>query len=125
MKRIFVILGLCVITTTAAFAECVEVKGVVTQTLYKGKEKPIPFSTFTGYHGGKESGFEFTNLNNYTVTIEAEVRMRGGGEVSYITLDAKTFVIDAKKTYLWEAVILYNDIETFVVFKTFKCPQEN
>ena len=111
IKKLFFI-GILIASTMFASAQCVEVKGVETQKIDNGKNS-------------QENGFEFKNLNDYPVTIEAELRrtpMTGGeGErVSYVTLDAKTFVIDAKGAYTWEVPIKYV-YATYVVFKVFKC----
>jgi len=94
-------------------AQCVEVKNVESQTIETRTEK----------------GFEFNNLNDYSVTVEAEIRMTSHGHshpgVSYFTLETKTFVLNAKEKYFWEAntyiKAMMRDKHTFVVIKAFKC----
>lgn len=116
MKRIFVILGLYILTATMVVsAQCVEVKGVET------RKKLEPES---------EMGFVFSNKNNYTVTIEAELRRPtcdGGGAVTYVTIETKSFVLDVKEEYVWKAPFWFRHadcgyMDTYVVFKVFKCP---
>ena len=113
MKRVFVVLvGLCLIAITTTFAQSVEVKRVETQKVDNGSEK----------------GFEFNNLNNHEVTIEAELRIPcWETKLGYIVKDTKTFVIEAKSKYIWKVplkVSAYGYLgteETYVVFKAFKC----
>ena len=106
-------------------AQCIEVKSVETQKLNTNTEK----------------GFEFNNLNNYTVTVEAELRVpayaaiSGGGSVrmsvsgvSYFTIDTKSFVLKENEKYVWKTLLrakthsnLNHEADTYVVFKAFKC----
>ena len=113
MKRVLVILCLSLITITTTFAQCDEVKGVTTEKSTNGAEK----------------GFEFNNLNNYTVTIEAELRIPcPGTKRGYIVKETKSFVIETKSKFIWKVplkVSAYGYIgteDTYVVFKAFKCP---
>ena len=106
-----------------ASAQCVEVKNVESQKVDTKAEKG-KVDTKT------ERGFEFNNLNDYTVTVEAEIRTTAHWHshpgVSYFTLDTKTFVVHAKEKYFWEldSYIRMNSHiirHAFVVFKAFKC----
>ena len=100
------------ISAMFASAQCVEVKGVETRRV----KEP-------------EKGYEFTNLNDYTITIEAELQRHvcAGAGPNEIIIDTKSFVIKPEKTYVWKAPfdIYHRDcgrMDTFVKFKAFKCP---
>ena len=114
MKKILILIGLFLASSLLVPAQCVEVKNVESQKKNTKEEK----------------GFEFNNLNDYAVTVEAEIRTTAHSHshpgVSYFTLDTKTFVVHAKEKYFWEldSYIRANGYvirHTFVVFKAFKC----
>jgi hypothetical protein len=121
IKKVFLI-GILMASTMPVSAQCVEVKGV--ETKMTGE---IPSDCFycNGY-----GDFSFSNLNNYTVTIEAELRRpacAGEGGPSYVTIATKTFVIEAKETYNWHTIRIFDHskcgkMDTYVIFKVFKCP---
>lgn len=110
-------------STTFIFAQqqsggCVEVKGVETRRVDAEKEYEV--------------GFEFSNLNNYEITVEAELRNSANTAVGYETVvkDTKSFVLKANEKYVWVCdrlhYYLVNGLrrqgETYVKFKAFKCP---
>jgi hypothetical protein len=105
------------VTTLLVFAQCVEVKGVETRKKDIGRENE------------NLVGFEFKNLNNYEITIEAELRRPAcspGGE-EYVVMTTKTFVLKLGETYVWECYgtfycASYWSNATYVKFKAFKCP---
>ena len=120
VKKIFLV-GILMASTMFVSAQCVEVKGVETK---KGEITPPKAN---GYHA--YGYFNFSNLNNYTVTIEAELRRAAcaSNGASYVTIETKTFVLEAKEEYNWNTIRLFfhrgcNYMDTYVVFKAFKCP---
>ena len=127
MAKTIFLLGILMTNTMFVSAQCIEVKSVETRKVDTNTEK----------------GFEFNNLNNYTVTMEVELRVpayaasAGVGSfslsvdgVSYFTIDTKSFVLEAKEKYLWETLLkarihsnLNFEANTYVVFKAFKCQE--
>ena len=115
-------IGILMASIMLVSAQCVEVKNVESQKVEPKVEK-------YRVDPKAERGFEFSNLNDYTVTVEAEIRSttywHSNPGVSYCTLDTKTFVVHAKEKYFWVpelAIRKYmSDHHTFVVFKAFKC----
>jgi len=111
MKRILVVLSLCLIGTITAFAQCEEIKKVETEKVDTATEK----------------GFEFSNLNDCTVTIETELRYpTAQTKHGYLVKATKSFVVEAKSTYIWKVPLKITGFgyseDTYVVFKAFKCP---
>jgi hypothetical protein len=122
MKKVLMMIGILMASIMFISAQCVEVKNVETQKVEPKVEKRRMYIK-------DERGFEFNNLNDYTVTVEAEIRMTSheysNPGVSYFTLDAKTFVVHAKEKYFWVPDLYVREKmfygHTFVVFKAFKC----
>ena len=114
--------GFLMAGVTLVSAQCVEVKNVESRKVDSKAEK-VKTNSKT------EKGFEFTNLNDFAVTVEAEIctvaHDHSHPGVRYFTLDAKTFVVNAKEKYFWEADsymrLKMNARQTFTVFKAFKC----
>lgn len=89
MKKVFLILGLCVITAIAVYAQLTEVRGLETEQ--------VPRKNYYYYD------FKFRNTNNFKVSVEAERWTRDPiSEKAYI-LDTKNFILNAGQTYTWEA----------------------
>jgi len=111
-KRIFLYLCLCLITGATAFAQQVEVKGVVTERVDNRRER----------------GFGFTNLNNHAVIVQAELRTPASAEsrLPYIVRDTKSFALGARETFFWQmptggwAAGINTFQNTYVVFRAFK-----
>jgi hypothetical protein len=121
MKRIFLI-GVLLSGAIFASAQCIEVKGVESRLVqYEVNANGGEY----GYYG-----FEYKNLNDYTVTIEAELWLEGNNSRNKELDDTKSFVLKAGERYVWKNKIYYNnefgitDYRSyyFTKFKTFKCP---
>ena len=118
MKKVFIIIGILMTSTMLGFAQCFEVKGVETKRVEERDR----------------DGIEFNNTNNYSVTVEAELRVPAYSKSrlseNYFTVDTKTFVIEANGKHLWEYAdysATYNGkrskrAKTYVVLKVFRCP---
>jgi hypothetical protein len=116
MKKLFLVLVAVVGFGFSTFAQCVEVKGVETRKVneYNGK------------------GFEFNNLNGYTVTIDAELRRSacvGGGSGSgdeYVVLETQSIVLGTNQKRMWNVPLSVSSPcgtkDTYVVIKIWKCP---
>jgi hypothetical protein len=148
MKKILIIAGLCMIAATNAFAQCVEVKGVETKIVCYADCNPKDESKLGAWVSGMvsgsnlykypKSGFKFTNMSKYQVTIEAEFWKQQEENGSYDNktiipakiIQPKTFVLEAGEEYVWkvgmEASYQNENYGTFnnhyVKFKAFKCP---
>ena len=114
-KRLFLCLCLCLITGTTAFAQYIEVKGVITERVNNRQER----------------GFGFKNLNNFTVIVQAELRTPptyAASRLPHVVRDTKSFALGAREIFLWEVPItwslgLVSQVNTYVVFRTFKCEE--
>ena len=105
MKRIFVILGVCLIAVIAMYAQLIEVKGVETSQVAVNTNN-IRFD------------FEFRNTNNFKVSVEAEMwtydqRVKRGE----YRVNAVDFVLGAGETYIWKVGVIK---DRFVKYKAYK-----
>ena len=123
MTRKIFLITILIASALSVFAQSVEVRRVTTQKIES--------------RTSEERGFEFHNLNDFPVTVEAELRMPNlprtkESFVSYFTIDTKTFVIEANEKYLWNVPLFFcatfltrghrnSNVNTYVVFRAFKC----
>jgi hypothetical protein len=115
MKKIFILLFSCTLIFTFSYSQCEEVKKVVTNVIGK---RIAPYL----FKNADVHSFEFKNLNNFEVFMEAEIRMGEDSTRSgYIVVDTKSFMLGANETFVWENIYsksMYN----YLSFKAFKCP---
>jgi len=110
MKKIKILLCFLFLINIAlsSFAQLQEVKGIETKwiTYDGGLEYKICEKSHNYYPNGcrqktKDSyfGYSFYNMNNYPVTVEAELWIL---DEEKKLLDTKSFVLDAKEGYVWK-----------------------
>jgi len=124
MTRKIFLLTILIASALSVFAQSVEVRRVTSQRVEN--------------RNAAQQGFEFSNLNSFPVTVEAELRMPNlpradSSHISHFVIDTKTFVIDANEKYLWNVLLsasvsdptrarAFNlNVNTYVVFRAFKC----
>ena len=101
MKKIFMLLVVVLGFTTQSYAQLIEVRGVETRwTSYDG---PRHYSDSGKAYMWK--GCEFSNLNNFSVSVDAELwRYYYLRDVGYnsVKVHTKTFVLKPQETFLWK-----------------------
>ena len=97
MKKTIAIVSVLLISLFSlnCFAQLKEVRGVQTRLVkYDSSSQPNKY------------GFEFTNENNYTVWVEAELHTHGftysGIDVQRGVRDTKSFTLKPGETYTWK-----------------------
>ena len=123
MKKVVVFLGLCILATASIFAQSVEVlsrevKGVET--------KKVSYETIENGISRTKYGHEFTNKNNFIVTVEVEL-WQAQRETKKMIIPAKivqttSFVLKEGEKYVWESDDSYDWYSCYVKFRTFMLP---
>ena len=117
MKKIVVILGLSLFATVSMFSQCLEVKGVET--------KKVSYESSENGRSRTKYGHEFSNKNDFQVTIEVEL-WQAQRETKKTIIPAKivqtiSFVLEAGGKYVWECDDSYDWYDCYVKFNTFRC----
>lgn len=105
MKKLFFVMLAALSISLCAYAQLKEVRGVLTkQTEYKN-------GSITCY------GYTFTNENNYSVWIEAELWYSTYDRDNYIT-NTKSFTLKPGESYLWRTFT--DQYHYYVKYKAYK-----